>query len=148
VPTPVTDLAVPTLETGPVVAALVIVREEVVLETGQAVVERVRDPVAAELAQDQAAAERVRAPEGADLALVQVVVRVGTKWVTAVRHRDLLLLVEEDLVVVAAETSLEPVAIEVVIAWAVEDSTVEAVAAEEGEAAVAVVVGDGDKQTQ
>jgi hypothetical protein len=78
---------------------------------------------------------------------VQVAVLVEIKSAIAAHHHGLLLLAGEDLAVVAVETSLEPVAIEAVIAWVVVD-LVAVAAAVAGVVAAAAVAEDGDKQTR
>jgi len=93
------------LEHGPVAVELVVVPVEVALELVQA---------AGELELGQAAAVPVLGHPRARLVLP-----LGTKSVTTAHRPDLVpLLAGEDLVV-AAETTREPVAAEAVIAWEV-----------------------------
>jgi hypothetical protein len=76
--------------------------------------------------------------------LVQVAVQVEIKSAIAAHHHGLLLLAGEDLAVGAVETSLEPVAIEAVIAWGAVGLA--AAAAVAGVVVAAAVAEDGDKR--
>jgi hypothetical protein len=105
------------LELDPVAAALEHDPVEVEREHDPGVEEPEHDPVAVELELVLAAAELELVPVVAAPERVPVAVPLRTKSVIAVHHRGRVpLLAGEDLVV-AAETTREPVAAEAVIAW-------------------------------
>ena len=97
------------LEHGPVAVAVELV---------QVPAERERGPVAAELELVPVVAELELVPVVVELELVPVVAALRTRSVIAAHHRGLVpaLRVEDSAAV--AETTLEPVAAEAVIAWA------------------------------